>query len=146
MEQALSSQIQSASDEMRSFAARMTIPRWSLPTSLFRPNPNIGIVRRFQQPRRAQSQIGYGRRRPQYNRFSRAQQIYGLWKTSPTFRLGIGAVGVGAGTFFVYNLEEVPVGSCLGINEEVMSLMRLLLGIRPSTLQLHLAGFRTSHC
>jgi len=48
------------------FATRTAIPpRWSPPSSFCRPNPSFRVI---QQPRRAQSRIGYGRRRPQYNR------------------------------------------------------------------------------
>ena len=47
--------------------------------------------------------------RPQYNRFGRAQSVYDLWLTSPNFRYGVGAVGLGGGVFYVYNLEKVPV-------------------------------------
>lgn len=105
------------------FATRTAIPpRWSPPSSFCRPNPSFRVI---QQPRRAQSRIGYGRRRPQYNRFSRAQQLYGLWKTSPTFRIGVGAAGAGAGTFYVYNLEDVPVRLYVERFREAMSLMRL---------------------
>jgi len=90
------------------FTTRTVIPRLSTP-SLFRPNPSSQVTRPIQQTRRAHSRNYYGRQRPQYNRFSRAQQLHMLWKTSPAFRTGVGATGVGAGTFYVYNLEQVPV-------------------------------------
>lgn len=51
----------------------------------------------------------WGPRRPQYNRFSNAQNIYNLWQTSNNFRVGIGAAGLGFASFYVYNLEEVPI-------------------------------------
>ena len=92
------------------FATRSAIPRLSTPSSFFRPNPNSQMPRQVQQARGAHYQrLNYGRRQPRYNRFSRAQQLYVLWKTSPAFRTGVGATGVGAGTFYVYNLEQVPV-------------------------------------
>lgn len=125
------------------FATRTAIPpRWSPPSSFCRPNPSFRVI---QQPRRAQSRIGYGRRRPQYNRFSRAQQLYGLWKTSPTFRIGVGAAGAGAGTFYVYNLEDVPVRLYVERFREAMSLMRLWAGIGSPPLQLRLAQCRAKH-
>ncbi|KAI9879935.1 MAG: hypothetical protein M1830_006417 [Pleopsidium flavum] len=91
------------------FVTRTAFLRCSPTSSFFRPNPSFQVARQIHQSPRARSRIGYGDRRPQYNRFSRAQQLYGLWKTSPTFRLGVGAAGAGAGTFYVYNLEDVPV-------------------------------------
>ena len=50
-----------------------------------------------------------GPQRPQYNRFGRTQVVYDLWANSPNFRYGVGAVGLGAGAFYVFNLEKVPV-------------------------------------
>ena len=50
-----------------------------------------------------------GPRRTQYNRFGNAQSLYGLWRTNPNFRYGIGALGLGGGAFYYYNLEEVPI-------------------------------------
>lgn len=47
--------------------------------------------------------------RPQYNRFGNAQNIYSLWRTSPNFRYGVGAVGAAGGGFYYYNLEQVPI-------------------------------------
>ena len=47
--------------------------------------------------------------RPQYNRFGRTQAAYDLWVTSPYFRYGVGAVGLGGGAFYILNLEKVPV-------------------------------------
>ena len=59
---------------------------------------------------RSASQWGRSNYRPpQYNRFSRAQQIRYLWATSPRFRLGVGAAGAGGGVFYYSNLETVPV-------------------------------------
>ena len=57
---------------------------------------------------RTASQWG-GRPRPQYSRFARAEGLYGLWLTSPAFRIGLGAVGVAGGVFYYSNLEYVPV-------------------------------------
>ena len=54
-------------------------------------------------------------RRPQ-PRFSRTQQLRELWFTSPGFRYGIVAAGLGGGTFYVYNLERVPVSGRLRFN------------------------------
>lgn len=94
------------------FTTRTGIPRLSIP-SLLRPKPSSQVTRQIQQRRGAQY---YGRPRPQYQRFSRPQQLYGLWKTSPAFRTGVGAAGVGAGTFYVYNLEQVPVRVSLSLS------------------------------
>ena len=51
----------------------------------------------------------WGPQRPQYNRFGRAQTVQDLWFTSPIFRYGVGAVGLGGGVFYILNLEQVPV-------------------------------------
>ena len=53
---------------------------------------------------------------PRYNRFSRSQQLRDLWRTSPSFRYKVGAVGLGGGVFYVYNLERVPVSGRLRFN------------------------------
>ncbi|KAI9815433.1 MAG: hypothetical protein M1827_002566 [Pycnora praestabilis] len=58
---------------------------------------------------RAQSRMGYPRHGPQYSRFNRANNLKALWYQSPTFRYGVGAVGLATGTVYVYNLEQVPV-------------------------------------
>ena len=99
------------------FALRTSYTRWSPPppsSLLGRGNPTTRAAARQLQhphhPRGTRSRYGYnGYRRPQYNRFARAQQLHGLWKTSPPFRRGVYAVGGGAGAFYVYHLEEVPV-------------------------------------
>ena len=51
----------------------------------------------------------WGPPRPQYNRFGNAQNLYTRWRTSPNFRYGVGAVGLGSGGIYYYNLEEVPI-------------------------------------
>ena len=57
------------------------------------------------------------RRPPQYNRFSGgAGRLYNLWQTSPNFRYGVGAAGVGGGVFYYSNLETVPVSGRLRFN------------------------------
>ena len=55
-------------------------------------------------------------RSPQYNRFGRAGNLYNLWYTSPAFRYGLGAAGLGAGTFYYLNLERVPISGRLRFN------------------------------
>ena len=76
------------------------------PTSV--PTPSL---RSFQLSQiRRQSQFPYRpRQRPQYNRFGRAENLKALWSTSPAFRYGVGTIGVGGASFYVYNLETVPV-------------------------------------
>ena len=70
--------------------------------ALFRPHPFLAKL-----PTRPASQ--WGRPRPTYSRFGRAQGLYTLWLTSPAFRLGLGAVGVIGGVFYFSNIEYVPV-------------------------------------
>ena len=48
-------------------------------------------------------------RRPQYNRFQNAEAFVNLWRTNPNVRYGVGALGVGAGGFYYYNIEEVSI-------------------------------------
>lgn len=56
------------------------------------------------------------RQAPRYNRFNRAQQLHSLWRTSPSFRYCIGAVGIGGGIFYCANLERVPISGRLRFN------------------------------
>ena len=49
------------------------------------------------------------RPQPRYNRFGSAGKVYNLWYTSPGFRYGLGAAGIGGGIFYVANLETVPI-------------------------------------
>ena len=57
---------------------------------------------------RVQSQYPFPKR-PQYNRFNRAQTAKLLWQTNPQFRLGVGVFVGGTTTFIVYNTEKVPI-------------------------------------
>ena len=71
-------------------------------------------------PLRSQSQFsrfpGGGRRRPNYNRFSRVEQIKYLWSNDPRFRYGVFAAGGGGAIFVAYNIEEVPISGRLRFN------------------------------
>lgn len=68
------------------------------------PTPSFRQASQFRRPQ------------PRYNRFSRSQQLRDLWRTSPSFRYKLGAVGLGGGAFYVYNLERVPVSGRLRFN------------------------------
>lgn len=68
------------------------------------PAPSLRTASQFRRPQ------------PRYNRFSRTQQLRELWFTSPSFRYGVGAAGLGGGAFYVYNLERVPVTGRLRFN------------------------------
>lgn len=59
-------------------------------------------------PVRLASQWGRGPQ-PRYSRFTRVEGLYALWLTSPAFRIGLGIVGLAGGTFYVSNLEHVPI-------------------------------------
>ena len=77
----------------------------SFPTNRpIRPFPSFRPASQFRRPQ------------PRYTRFSRAQQLRELWYTSPTFRYILGAAGLGGGSFYVYNLERVPVSGRLRFN------------------------------
>ncbi|KAF2191508.1 hypothetical protein K469DRAFT_720546 [Zopfia rhizophila CBS 207.26] len=51
----------------------------------------------------------YGRPRLQYKRFQATPNLFMQWAARPTFYRDIGLISLGAGGFYVYNLEEVPV-------------------------------------
>lgn len=91
-------------------------------SSAFQPLKRL-VPRQYTVPRttsRPLSQFpqfpGGGRRRPNYNRFQRAEQIRYIWSTNPNFRYGVFAVGAGGGVFVTYNLERVPVSGRLRFN------------------------------
>lgn len=80
----------------------------NFPTSIFptlRPLPHRPFL--CQQPVRLASQ--WGSRRTQYKRFENAKTLSVLWRTSPTFRYSVSAVGLGGGAFYYLNLEQVPI-------------------------------------
>ena len=58
---------------------------------------------------RSASQLGPRRPQPRYSRFGRAERVYNLWYTNSAFRYGVGAVGLGGGAFYWYNLDRVPI-------------------------------------
>jgi hypothetical protein len=78
------------------------------PEAMFRPRwPRYGYVqlRRYRQSR-------FGDAGRQHRRFD-AAGLFTRWAASPTFYRQVGLIGVGAGGFYIYNLEEVPVcGLC----------------------------------
>ena len=84
-----------------------------VPKPTFLPQPSPSAQRVFL---RSASRQSTRRPPPRYTRFGRAQQVYGLWQTSPGFRYGVGAVGLGAGGFYWYNLERVPISGRLRFN------------------------------
>ena len=89
-----------------------SLPTWHPPpTSTTRvPLLPTGFTRSASQRPRGTHQ------RPRYQRFSNAQRLYNLWYTSPGFRYGVGALGVGGGFFYYTNLERVPVSGRLRFN------------------------------
>ena len=56
------------------------------------------------------------RRSTQYIRFGQAGNLYNRLYTSPTFRYRLGAVVLGAGVFYYWNLERVPISGRLRFN------------------------------
>ncbi|KAF2015257.1 mitochondrial metalloendopeptidase OMA1 [Aaosphaeria arxii CBS 175.79] len=77
---------------------------------MFRWRPGSRILDNF----RFQSQFRayrIGGRGPQYQRFggATASNILYRWAARPTFYRDVGFISVGAGGFYLYNLEEVPV-------------------------------------
>ncbi|KAF2677895.1 mitochondrial metalloendopeptidase OMA1 [Lentithecium fluviatile CBS 122367] len=69
--------------------------------SSVRPIRHHGQLRAYQQRR-------FGDPRPQYRRFN-AAGLFMRWAARPTFYRDVGLISVGAGSFYLYNLEEVPV-------------------------------------
>ncbi len=84
--------------------------------SLFHPSKPFLPKQPILRPPSFRPASQFRRPQPRYNRFSRTQQLRDLWFTSPTFRYGVGAAGLGSGTFYVYNLERVPVSGRLRFN------------------------------
>jgi hypothetical protein len=116
---------------------------------MFRPG-----LRAFQTPFRSVRQHGqfrayqqrrFGNPRPQYRRFD-APGMFMRWAARPTFYRDVGLISLGAGGFYIYNLEEVPVcehhvaenpGAGLGANH--------LLGVWSPPLQHHQPLARRIH-
>lgn len=67
------------------------------------------VTPRRPTPLRSIRYQSYYRRRPQYNRFQQAGNIFTRWAARPTFYYEVGGLGVAAGGFYVYNVEVVPV-------------------------------------
>jgi hypothetical protein len=42
------------------------------------------------------------------------------WAARPTFYRDVGLISLGAGGFYVFNLEEVPVCGCCGVDDRSM--------------------------
>ena len=95
----------------RTFRAHQAPALPSKPSFFQRPETSIHIS--FARPA---SQLRPRKPPPRYSRFGRAQQVYGLWQTSPGFRYGVGAVGLGGGIFYWHNLERVPISGRLRFN------------------------------
>jgi len=94
-----------------------SVPSHASQTPLFRsPHPSRPAIRLASQwgPRNPRGQPRYSR--PRYSRFQKAHGVYQLWQTNPPFRYGIGAVGLGVGTFYYANLERVPISGRLRFN------------------------------
>lgn len=95
----------------------LRIPRGLLTRSLPTWNPSTPVPILSRTPTRSASQWPGGPyQRPRYQRFSNTQKLYNLWHTSPGFRYGVGALGVGGGIFYYTNLERVPVSGRLRFN------------------------------
>lgn len=93
----------------------------SRPSVLLRPKAPLTLPTKV--GRRAASQHGFPGGRPSYrggpgyNRLHRIQGLKELWYQSPAFRYAVyGASGLG-GTFYYYNLEEVPVCSLRDLDD-----------------------------
>jgi uncharacterized protein (DUF2461 family) len=68
---------------------------------MFRPGLRAGQFRAYRRSR-------FDNARPQYRKFDTAGLLM-RWAARPTFYRDVGLLSVGAGGFYMYNLEEVPV-------------------------------------
>lgn len=89
-------------------------PYWPLRSTLLTYHPIPLHVRSAGLPKSTCRQASHWgprnyRRPPQYNSFNRTQRLYSLWHTSPSFRYGVGGLGVACGGFYYINLERVPI-------------------------------------
>jgi hypothetical protein len=87
--------------------------------AMFRPGlrafPNSFRPTRPHIQFRAYQQRRFGDPRPQYRRFN-AAGLFMRWAARPTFYRDVGLISAGAGGFYYFNLEEVPVcHDCGGI-------------------------------
>jgi uncharacterized protein (DUF2461 family) len=71
----------------------------------FRPTKPHVQFRAYQQRR-------FGDPRQQYRRFN-AAGLFMRWAARPTFYRDVGLISLGAGGFYYFNLEEVPVSAYL---------------------------------
>ena len=53
----------------------------------------------------------YRRQTFNYQTFQTTQSLFRRWRARPTFKYEVGGLGVAAGTFYVANLEHVPVSN-----------------------------------
>ena len=92
-------------------APRPRFSVWNTLCQVKRPfNPSCPPLQKSIPRAQHQSQYPFaGRERTQYRRFNRTQSIKYLWQSSPAFRYGVGASGVGTVGFIGYNIETVPV-------------------------------------
>lgn len=79
---------------------------WRYPKRMFRPG--LRAFRTTFQPVRSNVQFR-AYRRQQYRRFNATSNLLMRWAARPTFYRDVGLISLGAGGFYVYNLEEVPV-------------------------------------
>lgn len=82
---------------------------------------------------RTYRQMRFGDERPRYSRFQTLSILFRRWAARPTFKRDLGVIGVGTGGFYLYNLEEVPVGLTLLMKGGNMLMPRADLW--PSSLQ-----------
>jgi len=92
-------------------------PRFTSSSSSFSLFSSVPISRTANPGRwKCVQRRGYGAGwgpRPQYKRFNQAQHQRGgwllRWAAKPTFFRDVAVISAGAGGFFIWNLEEVPV-------------------------------------
>ncbi|KAF2648076.1 hypothetical protein K491DRAFT_772217 [Lophiostoma macrostomum CBS 122681] len=75
---------------------------------MFRPGLLFRSLHRPVQTTPTRSRLQF-RCYQQYRRFNQTTSLLRRWAARPTFYREIGVIGAGAGGFYVYNLEEVPI-------------------------------------
>ncbi|KAL8963112.1 MAG: hypothetical protein Q9193_000586 [Seirophora villosa] len=86
---------------------------WLLAWRLFRPlparkslsNPHAALPRDAPPSLVSCRRYAFNSRRPQYNRFQAASA---LWRTSPSFRIGVAIAGSGVVVWVASNIEKIP--------------------------------------
>jgi hypothetical protein len=88
----------------------------------------------------------FQRPRQQYRRFDHTRGLLTRWAAKPTFYRDIGIICAGAGGFYVYNLEEVPVSLEPCLSCSVARTEPSDLGLWTPPFQYNISSTRSPNC